>query len=81
MAIPRRISLFEESRNREIEEWQFNIPRGSRKTKSIPSLGLKNPGFESPELKSPGLKSPLTISLKDMGEKSGVERSGVEAWG
>ena len=28
MAIPRKISL--------LEEWQFTIPRGSRKTKSIP---------------------------------------------
>ena len=36
MAIPRNISLLEESRNRGIEEWQFKIPRGSRKMNSIP---------------------------------------------
>ncbi len=36
MAIPRRISLLEESRNRGIEERQFTIPRGSRKKESIP---------------------------------------------
>ena len=36
MAIPRKISLLEEARNRGIEEWQFNISRGLRKIKSIP---------------------------------------------
>ena len=34
MAIPRNISLLWE--NRGIKEWQFNIPRGSWKIKSIP---------------------------------------------
>ena len=33
MAIPRIISLLKESRN---QEWQNNIPRGSRNVKSIP---------------------------------------------